>query len=110
VRFTEFDINTDDEELQADYTRDFLTLAYSHPAVVGVQLWGFWEQAHWIPRAAMYARRLVGEAQRPRRGRSSCWSAGARGRRAATDAQGQWRGRGFHGDYVVIGRARREAI
>jgi hypothetical protein len=47
-----FDINTDDEELQADYTRDFLTLAYSHPTVVGVQLWGFWERSHWKPEAA----------------------------------------------------------
>ena len=39
----------EDEEMQADYTRDFLTLAYSHPTVVGVQLWGFWERAHLQP-------------------------------------------------------------
>ncbi len=47
-------MNTDDEALQADYTRDFLILAFSHPAVVGVQVWGFWEKTHWRPRAAMY--------------------------------------------------------
>ncbi|HNX04073.1 MAG TPA: endo-1,4-beta-xylanase, partial [Opitutales bacterium] len=54
VRFTEFDIRTDDEDLQADYTRDFLILAYSHPTVAGVQFWGFWEKAHWIPVGAMF--------------------------------------------------------
>lgn len=54
VRFTEFDIPSSDEELQADFTRDFLILAYSHPSVVGVQHWGFWEGRHWKPPAAMY--------------------------------------------------------
>src|SRR5690606_28268097 len=42
-RITEFDHNTEDEQLQADFLRDFLTLAFSHPQMVGVQLWGFWE-------------------------------------------------------------------
>ncbi|RME69897.1 MAG: hypothetical protein D6781_07540, partial [Verrucomicrobia bacterium] len=54
LRITEFDVDTDDEQLQADYTRDFLTLVFSHPRVVGLQVWGFWEGAHWRPRAAMY--------------------------------------------------------
>ena len=100
VRFTEFDINTDDEELQADYTRDFLTLAYSHASVVGVQLWGFWERAHWIPRAAMY-RADWSEKPNARAYKALVleqWRTQAAG---TTDAQGRWRGRGFHGDYVV---------
>jgi endo-1,4-beta-xylanase len=100
VRFTEFDINTEDEELQADYTRDFLTLAYSHPTVVGVQLWGFWERAHWIPRAAML-RADWSEKPNARVWRSLVldqWRTRATG---TTDAQGRWRGRGFHGDYLV---------
>ncbi len=53
IRFTEFDVRTDDEPLQADYTRDFLIMAYSHPTVIGVQFWGFWEKFHWIPQGAM---------------------------------------------------------
>src|SRR5690606_27336867 len=53
-RITAFDVDTDDEELQADYTRDFLTICFSHPQVLGVQVWGFWEGAHWRPRAAMF--------------------------------------------------------
>lgn len=54
IDITEFDINTDDEELQADYTRDFLIAAYSHPSVEGITLWGFWEKKHWKPLAAMF--------------------------------------------------------
>lgn len=54
VRITEFDVKTYDEGLQADFTRDFLILCYSHPSVIGVQFWGFWEGAHWRPAAAMF--------------------------------------------------------
>jgi GH35 family endo-1,4-beta-xylanase len=54
IRSTEFDIKTLDEQLQADYTRDFLTIFFSHPATVGVQLWGFWAGRHWYPDAALY--------------------------------------------------------
>jgi len=54
VQITEFDINMTDEQLQADYTRDFLIACYSHPAVTGFTIWGFWEDAHWKPDAAMF--------------------------------------------------------
>jgi endo-1,4-beta-xylanase len=54
VQITEFDVNTKDEELQADYTRDFLIACYSHPALTGFLKWGFWESKHWKPDAAMF--------------------------------------------------------
>ncbi|MBC7942275.1 MAG: hypothetical protein H7Z19_21400 [Chitinophagaceae bacterium] len=47
-------MNTPDEALQADYTRDFLIALYSHKAVTGFIMWGFWESAHWKPAAAMF--------------------------------------------------------
>lgn len=53
IQITEFDINTRDEALQADYTRDFLIACYSHPAVTGFIMWGFWESRHWKPAGAM---------------------------------------------------------
>ncbi len=56
IRITEFDVDTDDEVLQADFTRDFYMAAFSHPSVIGIQQWGFWEGAHWRPRAAMFRR------------------------------------------------------
>lgn len=39
VRITEFDMTSDDPEMISDFYRDFITLMYSHPITVGVQLW-----------------------------------------------------------------------
>jgi endo-1,4-beta-xylanase len=100
VRITEFDVNVDDEEIQADYTRDFLIAMFSHPSVVGVQMWGFWEGRHWQPKAALYRkdwtekpngaafRKLVHET----------WTTDATG---TTDENGRWGVRGFYGRYTV---------
>ena len=51
---TEHDVNVFDERLHADFTRDYLTVMFSHPSVTGVLTWGFWEKRHWIPNAAYY--------------------------------------------------------
>lgn len=100
IRVTEFDVWTDDERLQADYTRDFLTLMFSHPSVVGVQHWGFWAGRHWRPICAMYRedwtekpnavvyRELV--LQR--------WMTRVEAR---SDAAGMVTDRGFYGDYRI---------
>lgn len=53
---TEFDIDITDERLQADYLRDFMTAVFSHPAVEGITLWGFWEGVHSVPAPALYRR------------------------------------------------------
>ena len=99
-RITEFDITGEDSDLQTDYLRDFYTIAFSHPKMIGIQLWGFWEDAHWKPESALY---------------SSDWTECPLGRAyrelvlgdwmtndvGVTDAQGMVTGRGFAGDYVV---------
>lgn len=54
IKITEYDLNSDDDALQADYLRDVLIAAYSHEAVEGVVIWGFWAGAHWRPDAAMF--------------------------------------------------------
>jgi GH35 family endo-1,4-beta-xylanase len=100
VRMTEFDVWTFDEELQADYTRDFLILAFSHPSVVGVQHWGFWENAHWRPPAAMY-RADWSEKPNAKVYKSLVLDQWRTRLAGATDAGGRYAGRGFHGDYVV---------
>ncbi len=56
VSITEFDFNTRAEQLQADYLRDYLTMAFSQPAVNQFLQWGFWSGSHWIPDAALYNR------------------------------------------------------
>ena len=54
VQITEFDINIGDEQVQAQYTHDFMTAVFSHPGVNALLMWGFWERADGIPRAALY--------------------------------------------------------
>jgi GH35 family endo-1,4-beta-xylanase len=51
---TEYDFNILDEELQADYTRDVMTMIFSQPKFADFLMWGFWERAHWLPDGAMY--------------------------------------------------------
>lgn len=54
LAITEYDIVMDDEQLAGDYTRDFYTTLFSHPAVKTIVMWGFWDHNHWKKNAAMY--------------------------------------------------------
>jgi GH35 family endo-1,4-beta-xylanase len=54
LQVTEFDVNDVPEDLQRDYLRDFMTVCFSHPQVVGFIMWGFYEKAHWKPQAALF--------------------------------------------------------
>ena len=113
IQVTEFDVNTDDEQLQADYTRDFMTAVFAHEAVEGFVMWGFWEGRHWIPKAAMYRKdwsiKPNGEVYKDLV--FNRWWTTLDGR---TDADGVFRGRGFLGEYEVTvsegGRATTQAL
>jgi GH35 family endo-1,4-beta-xylanase len=99
-KITEFDVNTDDDQLQADYTRDFLTLCFSLPRVAGFQFWGFWENDHWKKQAAMYkadwTEKLSGAAYRTLV--KQTWMTD---NSATSTADGRVQGRGFKGLYDV---------
>jgi GH35 family endo-1,4-beta-xylanase len=98
LQITEFDINTPDEALQADYTRDFLIALYSHPAVTGFTMWGFWQSQHWKPDAAMFR---PDWSEKPN---AKVWRDLVRGQwrtnvTAQTDSKGTVTTRGHLGDY-----------
>jgi GH35 family endo-1,4-beta-xylanase len=100
LQITEFDIDLSDEQIQADYTRDFLTVCFSHPAMNGFLIWGFWEGAHWLPRGAMIRRDW---STKPNYDVWNDllfrqWWTDVRG---VTGADGVFRARGFLGDYEV---------
>ncbi|NKB67875.1 MAG: T9SS type A sorting domain-containing protein [Candidatus Latescibacteria bacterium] len=100
IKITEFDINTTDQDLLNDYTRDFMTLVFSHPAVAGLQLWGFWAKAHWRPAAALYNEDWTPRphAQIYRDLVLQQWWTREAGQ---TGADGRFNARGFYGDYQV---------
>ncbi|WP_404425293.1 endo-1,4-beta-xylanase [Nibricoccus sp. IMCC34717] len=54
LHISELDINCSDDDFQADYLRDVLTALYSHPAIVQITQWGYWEGNHWLPAAALW--------------------------------------------------------
>ena len=55
LQVTELDVDVgDDDQLQADYLSDAMTVAFSHEHCEGIVLWGFWETSHWKPNAALF--------------------------------------------------------
>jgi GH35 family endo-1,4-beta-xylanase len=100
LAITEFDVNMLDEQLQADYTRDVMTLIFSYPKFNDFLLWGFWEKSHWQPHAALYRgdwsskpNALVFNELVFR----DWWSS----KSGVTDANGKFALRGFKGTYNV---------
>jgi hypothetical protein len=44
IEITEFTLDFYNEQVEADYMRDFLTVIFSHPSTVGFMQWDFWPQ------------------------------------------------------------------
>lgn len=100
LEITEYDMDSLDEPLQADYLRDLLTVCYSHPSVTGFAMWGFNDKDHWKGNAPLFRsdwspkpalalwQNLIFKQ----------WMTDVQG---ATDRQGRFQTRGFVGDYEV---------
>ncbi|WP_181373280.1 endo-1,4-beta-xylanase [Massilia glaciei] len=100
IQITEYDFNTPDEQLQADYNRDFMIALYSHKNVSGFLQWGFWQGAIWKPDAAMFRRDWSAKPS------LAPWKELVRGawrtrNKGATGADGAYTSRGHHGQYEV---------
>ena len=55
IKITEYDINNNvDENTQAQYLADFLTMVFSHPGVDAFLMWGFWDGNHWKNNAPIF--------------------------------------------------------
>ncbi len=97
---TEYDIVLDDEDLAARYTRDIMTLFFSHASSAGFMMWGFWDGAHWYKDAPLFENsfclKASGAAYRQLVERD--WVTNAS---LVTDAKGAASLRGFRGTYEV---------
>ena len=103
IKITEFDCNSTNEQVQAESLENLYRVAFAHPSVAGILMWGFWEKAHWRPRAAMlradfskkpaaeaYEKLVLGE-----------WWTHETG---TTDHRGQFSCRSFLGTLQVVAR------
>ena len=95
IRITEYDCTEDPDGSALDTV---YRIAFAHPAVTGILMWGFWEGKHWKPKAALWERDWT---PTPRAARYKAlvldeWHTRASGK---TGADGDWHFRGFYGDY-----------
>ncbi|MBY6203545.1 endo-1,4-beta-xylanase [Halomonas denitrificans] len=100
VWITEFDVVQADENDHADALEDFFRMAYSHPAVEGIVLWGFWAGSHWRgPDAALIDLDWTVNAagQRFEALMAEWWS----DETVTTDLAGAADARVFHGTYRI---------
>ncbi|MGI9322141.1 MAG: endo-1,4-beta-xylanase [Pseudomonadales bacterium] len=100
---TEFDFETDNEELQARYTQDFLIAVFSHPSMTGLVTWTPFEYGDKVvskPSAALYNRRLMPKPNALAWNElvNGAWSTDAS---ISTDENGAAAFRGFKGAYKV---------
>jgi GH35 family endo-1,4-beta-xylanase len=109
LAITEFDVNTTAERLQADYLRDFLTVAFSHPAASSFLMWGFWAGQHWLPDAALYRQdwSLKPNGQVWRDLVLKTWWTNTVGQ---TSRDGVFQTRGFLGDYEISATANGKTV
>lgn len=100
IAVTEYDVVIDDEELAGNFTRDFYTVLFSHPAVTTLIMWGFWDDNHWKKNAVMYRKdwSLKPGGQAYKDLVLGKWRTQAEG---TTDAGGQFKVRGFKGSYDI---------
>ena len=103
IHVTEFDIDTLDEQAQADYTRDFYTAVFSHPAAEAIVMWGFWEKVQWRPNGAMFRSDWTPKPN------AQAYKALVLGEwwtdeTITTNADGVAEIRGFCGDYEVVAK------
>ncbi|MEJ5367038.1 MAG: endo-1,4-beta-xylanase [Bryobacteraceae bacterium] len=100
IVITEYDFATEDEQLQAQFTRDLMTVAFSHPAVTDFLMWGFWEGSHWKPLGAMI-RRDWSEKPSYRVWRELIFEKWRTDVQGVTGSNGAFSFRGFHGEYEI---------
>lgn len=108
IQITEFDMfgklwgDTPEQidSAQAEFLRQFLVTVFSHPAVGGFTMWGFWDGRHWMGNSP-----LLRKDWSPKPGYHvyrdlvlKRWWTNAAG---ASDAAGRYGFRGFYGTYRV---------
>lgn len=97
---TEYDLLVEDEELAANFTRDFYTILFSHAQVDSLVMWGFWDPRHWHKNAPLY-REDWSEKPAGKEYRRLVEQEWATNEEGATDPQGRYNIRAFLGDYEV---------
>ena len=101
VWVTEFDVADPDQYQRADQLERFYRIAFSHPGVDGILMWGFWAGAHWrgADAALVNLDWTINAAGQRYLDLMDEWSTAAAG---PTGANGRFDLRAFHGEFDVL--------
>ncbi len=100
LRRRDLKLTAEQEQAKAKALTDYYRICFSHPAVEGILMWGFWEGVNWIRQSSLYRRDWTptpaAEAYRNLVFKQwwTHWESKA-------DANGQCRVRAFYGKYAV---------
>jgi endo-1,4-beta-xylanase len=97
---SEFDAENSNENIRADLFETFYRIAFSHPAVEGIMMWGFWAGRHWKGADAAIVNQdwTINTAGRRYFDLIDEWTTSTSGNLS----NGEFSFRGFHGEYEVI--------
>lgn len=100
IWITEFDSTTPDASVRADNLEMLYRIAFSEPSVDGIIMWGFWAGSHWRGAEAAIVNQdwTLNAAGQRFEALMKEWTTKTSG---ATDSQGHYDFRGFHGTYDV---------
>lgn len=99
IWISEYDSTQPDVNLRADNLEALYRIAFSHPAVEGIMMWGFWEGSHWRANAHIVNNDwTLNEAGKRYQALLKEWTTSVDG---TTNSQGAYGFRGFHGMYEV---------
>lgn len=109
IQITEFDAVAATEPEQARILRDVYRIAFAHPAVTGIFMWGFWQGAHWEPPAALFKQNFepkLAATQYQQLVYHDWWTQAS----GKTDRTGKVTHRAFFGNYRMTVTARNQTL
>lgn len=100
IKITEFDVNSDDEQVKAEGLEALYRICFAYPQVKGILMWGFWEGAHWRPKSAIFKKdfTLTLSAKMHRKLVYDEWWTRENGK---TDEKGIYSCRPYFGDHMI---------
>ncbi|MDD4736487.1 MAG: endo-1,4-beta-xylanase [Kiritimatiellae bacterium] len=106
---SEFDIANVDDVVRARQLEIFYKAAFSHPAVEGILMWGFWASNHWrgADAAIVNGDWTLNAAGRKYEDLLDDWTTRTNG---TTDSAGTYAVSGFHGGYEISIRLAGEEV
>ena len=109
IKITEYDFSGGDEQTKAKHLKDFYTICFAHPAVQGILMWGFWEGAHWRPKAALWKRDWT-ETTAAKTYKDLVFNKWWTSKTGKADGKGTYRTKAFYGKYTIESQGKKHQV